>query len=168
VRGDEYLWGRDILVAPVVEPGATSRQVYLPKETWYDFWTGERVDGGREISRSVDLETTPLYVRAGAVIPMGPIKQYVEEKVDRPLSISIYPGADGSFSLYEDDGRSFGYRRGDWTGMEMRWEDARRTFTVRLAEGSRVPERRTMEVKLPDATRSIEFEGHPVSIAFEV
>jgi alpha-glucosidase (family GH31 glycosyl hydrolase) len=165
-RGDEYLWGRDLLVAPVVEPGATARRVYLPRGTWYDFWTGERVDGGREISRAVDLETIPLYVRAGAVIPMGPVKQYVEEKVDGPLSVSIYPGADGLFLLYEDDGRSFKYRNGDWTGLQMRWDDSRRIFSVRHAGGSRHPERRTMEVKLQDTTRSIEFAGLPLAIKF--
>src|SRR5205807_3148811 len=81
-RGDEYLYGRDILVAPVVEKGATSRSLYLPRGMWYDFWTREKLEGGREISRKVDLETMPLYVRAGAVIPMGSVKQYSEEKVD--------------------------------------------------------------------------------------
>src|SRR5204862_7186926 len=81
-RGDEYLFGRDILVAPVVEKGATSRSLYLPRGTWYDFWTREKMEGGREITRNVDLETIPLYVRAGAVIPMGPVKQYTWEKSD--------------------------------------------------------------------------------------
>ena len=71
-RGDQYLYGRDILVAPIVEKGATSRTLYLPPGVWYDFWTQEKVDGGREMTRKVDLETIPLYVRAGAVIPMGP------------------------------------------------------------------------------------------------
>ena len=75
-RGDQYLWGRDVLVAPVVEKAATSRQVYLPRGAWYDFWTNERTEGGREIARQVDLETIPLYVRAGAILPMGPVKQY--------------------------------------------------------------------------------------------
>ena len=75
-RGDQFLWGRDLLVAPVVEQGATARKVYLPRGSWYDFWNGERVEGGREISRTVDLETMPLYVRAGAIVPMGPVKQY--------------------------------------------------------------------------------------------
>ncbi|MGD0301236.1 MAG: TIM-barrel domain-containing protein, partial [Bryobacteraceae bacterium] len=96
-RGDEYLWGRDILVAPVTEQGATSRRIYLPRGLWYDFWSNERHDGGREISRDVDLETMPLYVRAGAILPFGPVKQYTSEQVDAPLTLSIYPGADGSF-----------------------------------------------------------------------
>jgi alpha-glucosidase/alpha-D-xyloside xylohydrolase len=165
-RGDEYLWGRDILVAPVVEQGATSRQIYLPKGGWYDYWTGERVEGGREIVRPVDLETTPLYVRTGAILPLGPVKQYVEEKVDEPLSIAIYPGADGSFLLYEDDGKSFNYRKGEWMGTQMHWNDARRSLMLRLADGSRALGRRKIEVKLQDATRTIEFDGHSVEVAF--
>jgi alpha-glucosidase/alpha-D-xyloside xylohydrolase len=122
--GDEYLWGKDILVAPVCEKGATTRNVYLPRGDWYDFWTGERTTGGREISRAVDLETMPLYVRAGSILPLGPVKQYVAEKVDEPLSISIYPGADASFLLYEDDGTSFNFRHGEWMGIQMNWDDA--------------------------------------------
>ncbi len=74
-RGDQLLWGRDLLVAPVVELGATTRTLYLPRGRWFDFWTGEPVDGGREIDRVVDLETMPLYVRAGAIVPTGPVRQ---------------------------------------------------------------------------------------------
>jgi alpha-glucosidase/alpha-D-xyloside xylohydrolase len=161
------LWGRDLLVAPVVEQGATSRRIYLPRGAWYDFWTGERVQGGAEISRNVDLETTPLYVRAGAILPLGPVKQYVEEKVDQPLSISIYPGADASFLLYEDDGRSFDYRKGEWMGIQMVWHDARRVLTLSLASGSHMlpPSRRNFEVKLDRTTRTTVFDGHPVEVS---
>ena len=161
---DEYLWGRDLLVAPVVEQGATSRNIYLPRGVWYDFWTGERVPGGAEISRKVNLETTPLYVRAGTILPLGPVKQYVMEKVDQPLSISIYPGADASFLLYEDDGISFSYRKGEWMGVQMLWHDARRELTLSLAGGSRMlpPSPRKFEVTLGQITRAIFFDGHPL------
>ena len=128
VRGDQFLWGRDLLVSPVVEKGATRRRLYLPRGTWFDFWTEERLDGGREISRAVDLETMPLHVRAGAIVPFGPVKQYVDEPVDAPLSVVVYPGADGIFLLYEDDGRSFAYRKGAWMGLEMAWRDRDRRF----------------------------------------
>ena len=166
-RQDEYLWGRDVLVAPVVEQGATSRKIYLPHGAWFDFWTGERVQGGAEISREVDLETTPLYVRAGAILPLGPAKQYVEHKVDEPLSISIYPGADASFLLYEDDGSSFDYRKGKWMGVQMAWHDARRVLKLSLASGSRIlpPLRRNIEVKLGQNTRATVFDGHPVEVS---
>ncbi len=77
-RGDQFLWGRDLLVSPVVEKGATSRRLYLPKGSWFDYWTEERIEGGREIDRSVDLETMPLHVRAGAIVPHAPVREYTE------------------------------------------------------------------------------------------
>jgi alpha-glucosidase/alpha-D-xyloside xylohydrolase len=166
--GHEYLWGKNVLVAPVVEKGASTRQVYLPAGSWYDFWTQERIEGGHEISRAVDLETMPLYVRAGSILPLGPVKQFTGEKMDKPVSISLYPGGDASFLLYEDDGSSFNYRRGEWTGFHMDWHDANRTLTIRLADGSRLlpPLRRKLEVKLEKETRSIVFEGSPLEVSF--
>ena len=164
MRGDEYLWGPNVLVAPVLEQGATSRRVYLPKGDWFDFWTDERIEGGREITRPVDLETIPLYVRAGSILPLGPVKQYVDQNVDQPLTLTIYPGANASFLLYEDDGRSFNYRRGEWMGLEVSWNDRSRVLGLRLAEGSKLlpPLRRTVEVKLEHTTRTLEFDGRPV------
>lgn len=165
---DQYLWGRNILVAPVVEKGATSRKVYLPQGVWYDFWTREKLEGGREFMRPVDLETMPLYVRAGTILPLGPVKQHTGEKVVPPLSISIYPGADDSFLLYEDDGRSFRYRRGEWMGAELQWADSRRVLTLRLASGSRMlpPSPRRIEVKLDASVKTLDFDGRPVELSF--
>jgi len=167
-RSDEYLWGRSVLVAPVVEKGAMTRQVYLPRGSWYDFWTGELVDGGRETSRPVDLETTPLYVRAGSILPLGPVKQFTGEKVDEPISISIYPGADASFLLYEDDGSSFNYRKGEWMGIQMTWNDSRRKLNLHLASGSRMlpPIPKAIAVKLAETKRQVTFEGKPVEVSF--
>lgn len=167
-RDDEYLWGREILVAPIFENDATSRRVYLPKGPWHDFWTAERLEGGKEITRAVDLETMPLYVRGGAILPLGPVKQYVDEKVDAPLSLTIFPGADGAFLLYEDDGKSFDYRRGDWMGIQMNWDDAARRLRLHLAPGSRMlpPVRRPMEVILEGTKKEIEFAGRPIDIGF--
>jgi alpha-glucosidase/alpha-D-xyloside xylohydrolase len=166
-RGDQFLWGRDLLVSPVVEKGATVRRVYLPRGTWFDFWTEERIEGAREISRAVDLETMPLHVRAGAVLPLGPIKQYVDERVDSPLTLIVYPGADGGFMVYEDDGRSFEYRRGVWMGIEARWRDAGRRLTLALAPGSRMlgPGRR-IEVRLAGAkpVKRVVFEGKRLEV----
>jgi alpha-glucosidase (family GH31 glycosyl hydrolase) len=165
--GDQYLWGRDVLVAPVVEQGAKTRHVYLPRGGWHDFWTGERHEGGREITRAVDLATTPLYVRAGAILPFGPVKQYTAEKVDQPDTIAIYPGADGSFSLYEDDGKSFDYRKGAWTGVQMKWDDTARKLGLQLADGSRMlgSKQKRFDVKLGDATKSVMFEGKSVEVS---
>lgn len=136
-RGDQYLWGRDMLVAPVVEKGATSRSLYLPKGTWIDFWTEKAEQGGREISRAVDLATTPLYVRAGAVIPMGPVKQYTAEPTTEPITLVVYPGADGSSSLYEDDGATMAYQKNTGvTRYAFRWNNATRVLTIRAAGGT--------------------------------
>jgi alpha-glucosidase (family GH31 glycosyl hydrolase) len=169
-RGDEYLWGRDLLVAPVVEKGATSRRLYLPRGSWFDFWTGERTDGGREIDRPVDLATTPLYVRAGAIVPMGPVRQYTAEPVDGPLTVTVYPGADGSFDMFEDDGKSFEYRRdGGWMGITFAWSDRDRRLTMMLSPGSRMrpPMIRDVEVRLAGTgrTQAVKFSGRRLTVS---
>jgi alpha-glucosidase (family GH31 glycosyl hydrolase) len=169
--GDQYLYGNDILVAPVVEKGATSRTLYLPHGKWYDFWTNEMHDGGREITRDVDLATLPLYVRAGAVIPMGPLKQYTAEMVDGSLTLSVFPGADGTSFLYEDDGESFDFRRGEFMRLEMRWSNAARHLELRLAPGSRIPlpGKIHIDVRLAGQgpTKSVTFQGQPISMVLE-
>src|ERR1700728_4689529 len=164
---DLYLWGRDILVAPVVEKGADHRKIYLPRGDWYDFWTNEKVEGGRELSRAIDLETIPLYVRAGGILPFGPVKQYVDESVEQPLSISIYPGSDASFLLYEDDGRSFSYRKGEWTGLGLVWNDKQRVLALSLAPVSHMlpPTRKSIEVKLLQERKQVVFEGNPLKVS---
>lgn len=167
-RGDQFLWGRDLLVSPVTEKGATHRRLYLPRGSWYDFWTGEKVEGGREVERAVDLATMPLHVRAGAIIPNGPEKQWVDQQVEGPLAVTVYPGADGLFTLYEDDGRTFDYRRGEWMGLEMAWRDSTRVLTVRLAPGSRMlpPAPRAIEVRVPNLAppQTIRFDGRPIEL----
>jgi alpha-glucosidase (family GH31 glycosyl hydrolase) len=168
VRGDQYLFGRDILVAPVVEKGATSRNLYLPAGTWYDFWTKEKMEGGREITRVVDLETIPLYIRAGAVLPIGPVKQYTGEKVDAPLELYVHPGADGAFSLYEDDGHSFDFRKGAFMRVNGTWNNAQRKLELRLANGSRMldsqPRRMRIQVVGESAMRDVAFTGKTIAV----
>lgn len=167
-RGDEYLYGRDILVAPVVEKSATSRSLYLPHGVWYDFWTREKVEGGREVTRNVDLETLPVYVRAGAVIPMGPLKQYTDEKVDGPLTLWVHPGADGAFSLYEDDGKTFDFRKGEFMRINFVWNDRQRRLSMRLGKGSKMlaPVQRHVIVRVAgeSISREVVFAGHPVEL----
>jgi alpha-glucosidase/alpha-D-xyloside xylohydrolase len=166
--GDQFLWGRDLLVSPVVAKGAASRRLYLPKGSWFDFWTEQQVEGGRQIDRVVDLETMPLHVRAGAIVPTGPVKQYVDEVVDAPLSVTVYPGADGAFTLYEDDGRSFAHKRGDFMRVAMTWSDAAREFSLALAPGSRLrgamPRTFNVRVAGGPATRTLIFTGAPLSV----
>jgi alpha-glucosidase (family GH31 glycosyl hydrolase) len=167
-RADQYLWGRGVLVAPVCEPGATSRTVYLPRGAWYDFWTNERVEGGGAIERAVDLETLPLYAAAGTILPLAPVRQFTGQSVNEPLSISIYPGHDGSFLLYEDDGRTFNYRQGEWMGIRMEWNDTRRRLTLTLAEGSRMlaPAPRELTAKLREQQKTVTFAGKRLIVQF--
>ncbi len=108
----------------------------------------------------------PLYARAGTILPLGPVKQHVYEKSDEALTVSIYPGQDNSFLIYEDDGKSFDYRKGEWMGIQMSWNDARRVLQLRLAEGSKLlpPLRRNLEVKLNEVTRQVEFTGKSIEL----
>ena len=167
-RGDEYMWGATLLVAPVVEKAASTRQIYLPRGSWYDYWTNERIEGEHEVSRPVDLETMPLYARAGSILPLGPVKQFVDEKSDLPHSIIVYPGGNATFLLYEDDGISFNYRKGEWTVIRMDWTESERILTLSLAEGSRMlpSSPRDFEVKLATGGKSqkVYFEGKGVEV----
>src|SRR5262249_52512940 len=136
--GDEYLWGRDILVAPVVEKGATSRHLYLPPGTWYDWWTHEKLDGGRWIDRPVDLATMPLYVRAGAIVPLDPVRQYTAQPVSAPTTLMVFPGVDGSFTIYDDDGTSLDYRKDITLWTDLTWDDKDRTLTIQRESRSKI------------------------------
>ncbi len=110
----------------------------------------------------------PLYVRAGAVLPLGPVKQYTADPVDAPLTLVVYPGADGRASVYEDDGHSFGYQRGGWMRILTEWNDARRTLRLSLADGSRrlPPWPRPLEVRLAnEPPRAVVFDGSPLEIS---
>ncbi|HET7620074.1 MAG TPA: TIM-barrel domain-containing protein [Vicinamibacterales bacterium] len=166
-RGDQYFWGPDLLVAPVVEQGATTRRVYLPRGAWFDYWTEKRVDGGTEVSREVDLSVMPIYARAGAVLPLGPVRQYVDEPVEGALELIVFPGRDGRLRLYEDDGRSFAYRRGDWMGITANWRDADRRLTLTLTPGSRMrggPRRIDARLAGSESRHAITFRGGRVDV----
>jgi alpha-glucosidase/alpha-D-xyloside xylohydrolase len=128
--GSEYLWGRDLLIAPVFEKGATSRAVYLPAGRWYDWWTNQPVSGGATIRRAVDLSIMPIYVRAGAIIPFDPVRQYTSQSVTTPTTLRVYPGADGDFTLYDDDGISQQYLHGKATWIRLHWNDHTHTLTL--------------------------------------
>lgn len=94
---DSYLWGDSILVAPIFTKGSTERNVYLPQGTWWDYWTGERLEGGRDVSAKAALDSMPLCVKAGTVVPMGQVKQFTTEEATEPTTLRIYPGADDHF-----------------------------------------------------------------------
>jgi len=112
---DEFMIGTDLLVAPVTRPDVTRRLVYLPKGSWYDYWTNKKYEGGTMISADAPLDTVPMFVRAGAIIPTAPAMNYVGEKREDPITFSIYPDDQGAASatLYEDDGLTNTYKDGN-------------------------------------------------------
>jgi alpha-glucosidase (family GH31 glycosyl hydrolase) len=112
--GHHFLWGDDLLVAPVTREGATAWPVYLPAGAWYDFWTGARYEGPGGITVEAPLDRLPLFVRAGAIVPMGPVVQHTAERPLDDVTLMIYPGGESRFELYEDDGRTNAYRRGHY------------------------------------------------------
>lgn len=152
---DAYMWGEHLLVAPVYEKDASVRTAYLPAGTWWDFWTGSRVEGGKAVSKQVDLETMPLYVRAGAVVPFAPVRQYVDEPAAEPTALRIYPGADGRFTWFEDDGTTYKYERGEFMRAECAWHDSSRTLTVSRDPTGRMPLPATIRVELADSKQSM-------------
>ena len=134
--GDEYLFGPSILVSPVYTQGATSRSVYLPAATWYDFWTGEKIAGGQRITADAPLAKLPLYVRAGSIVPMGPAMEWSTQKPADPIELRIYPGADGDFTLYEDENDNYDYTKGQHATIALHWNDAEHTLTIGARQGS--------------------------------
>lgn len=131
---DQFLLGEFILAAPVLRPGVRARSVYLPESDWYAWDSGEALQGKRHILADAPLESIPLYVRGGAILPVGPEMQHTGEKPLDPLTLELYPG-DGEFTLYEDDGHSLDYRQGDYCLRRLRLE--RSTGLLRLHIGAR-------------------------------
>ena len=154
---DQYLFGPSLLVAPVTTFGATTRKVYLPAgTTWLDYYTGQRLQGGQTIDAAAPLERIPLYVRAGAILPTGPVQQYVDEQPDAPLTVVVYTGADGAFSLYEDDGRSYGYEKGQFSRIPLQWNQATRELRIGKREGQwkGMQAQRTIQVRFVEGPRA--------------
>jgi alpha-D-xyloside xylohydrolase len=135
--GDQFMFGPALLVSPVLEAGATDRRVYLPKGSlWYDFWNGQTTEGGVKVQAAVPLERIPLYVRAGSILPLGPDEQYAGEKVDGPIELRVYRGADGSFNLYQDEGDGYNYEKGKHAVIPIAWSEAAKTLTIGARSGS--------------------------------
>lgn len=134
---DQFMFGPALLVNPVTEYHARARQVYLPTgTTWYDFWTGTRLDGGQTINAQAPYDSIPLYVRAGSIIPVGPEIQYTTEKKPDPITLYIYQGADGDFNLYEDDGVTYACEKGDYSVIPIHWNNADKKLTIGKRQGS--------------------------------
>jgi alpha-D-xyloside xylohydrolase len=149
---DQFLFGSAFLVNPIDAAGVTSRSVYFPSGTWYDFWTGETVEGGQTKTVDAPLSQIPVYVKAGSIIPMGPFIQYAEQSVD-PLEIRVYKGADGTFTLYEDEGDSYNYEKGKYSEIQFSWNNAAQQLTIGARKGSfnGILAHRTFQIVLVDA-----------------
>ena len=199
---DEYMFGKAILVAPVLEAQYTPEKVvkvdeqsgwdrdnagksgneavkadftakksttlYLPAGTeWYDFWTNEKMDGGQEITRETTLDLIPLYIKAGSIVPFGPDVQYATEKPWDELTVRVYPGADGSFILYEDEFDNYNYEKGAYTEIPMTWDDSARRLTIgaRKGEYKGMIAERKFRVVLPDGKeKTVSYKGKKVSV----
>ena len=143
--GDQFMFGPAFLVNPVTEPSdspglplgrrMTVRQLYLPRANWYDFWSGRRLQGGRMIAAKAPIGKLPLYVRAGSIVPLGPKIEWASQKPADPIELRVYPGADGDFTLYEDEGDNYDYEKGKYATILFHWDDSRRALTIGEREG---------------------------------
>jgi alpha-D-xyloside xylohydrolase len=118
-------------VNPVTEYKARNRSVYLPaRSAWYDFWSGKRMEGGQTITADAPFDRLPLFVRAGSIVPVGPDQQYIGEKPRESVTVYVYSGADATFALYEDDGRTYGYERNEFSVVPLSWNEQSKTLTI--------------------------------------
>ncbi len=144
--GDEYMFGPALLVAPVTDQGATSREVYLPAGVdWYNFWTNECLHGGQHITAAAPIDTIPLFVRAGSILPLGSAIESTNQKqtIDK---LRIYPGADGDFTLYNDDGVTYAYEQGKQDITHLHWSDAAQKLTHSGSKAWSVPDNTVLEI----------------------
>ena len=198
---DEFMFGRSILAAPILDPQYTEEKIirtdamtgwdrknadsqkeetvvdwtatktavkYLPKGAeWYDFWTGQRYKGGQSINMVTSFDRVPMFVRAGSILPLGPEMQYVGEQSWDNLELRLYPGADGSFTLYEDEGDSYNYEHGAYATITFQWNDKARQLTIGDRQGryEGMIQNRQFKVVLPDGTsRQVDYNGNKITI----
>ncbi len=177
---DQYMHGPAFLVSPVTTPGAVSRKVYLPGEDrWIDFWTGKTETGGQEIDAAAPLDTIPLYLRAGSIVPLGPDVQYAMESPSDPVELRVCRGADGAFTLYDDEGDNYDYEQGSFATIPIRWDEKSQTLEIGARRGTYpgMATTRTFNVvwvseghgagdsatKQPDVV--VHYHGEPVTVA---
>ena len=177
---DEFMFGPSLLVCPVTEPNAQQRSVYLPKangkglevrgEKWVDFWTDKVYDGGQRITADAPIDRLPLFVRAGSILPMGPVVQYTAEAKGKAIDLHIYPGGDAQFTLYSDEGDSYRYEQGDCQRISIEWHEKSHKLTIGSATGSYqgAPQNRTFRIVLhkgngKTAEREVNYSGKATS-----
>jgi len=133
--GDQFMFGPAFLVKPISDPGVSSTRVYLPKAKWYDFWTGVTVEGPRSPEAAAPLDRMPIYIRAGSVVPMGPPLEWSTERPEDPIELRIYRGANGEFTLYEDENDNYNYEKGAHATIPFHWDEAKQTLTIGDRQG---------------------------------
>jgi alpha-glucosidase len=162
--GHQFLWGDDLLIAPVTREGATAWPVYLPAGGWYDFWTGARHEGPRGLTVDAPLDRLPIFVRAGAIVPLGPVVQHTRERPLDEITLRIYPESASRFEMYEDDGRSQAYRDGRRALTTFTCTKDTRDVTVRIeapaGDAAVVPagRRYVLQIRL-DGPASVHLDG---------
>ena len=178
---DELMFGRSILAAPIVEPQYTvtdsiapdwkqpkTAVKYLPKGTrWYDFWTNQTYKGGQDINLQTALNRVPMFVRAGSILPLGSVMQYTGQQAWDKLEIRVYPGADGTFTLYEDEGDNYNYEQGVFSTITFSWDESRQVLTIGSRQGSfpGMLNSRLFHVVWPDGTsKDIKYEGEEITV----
>ncbi|WP_160752522.1 TIM-barrel domain-containing protein [Qipengyuania algicida] len=175
---DEYMFGPALLVAPVTEFRARSRQVYLPAGTsWYDSASGKPLQGGQSVTAKAPREKMPLFVRAGAIVPLGPQVEWSDQDPHGPLTVHVFAGADGAFTLYDDQGSDMGYTRGETARIPLRWNDRLRLLTIDARQGRfpAMPVSRRITIVLHNGSeegpvfdsqhgKTISYDGKPVSV----
>lgn len=176
----QYMFGDAMLVCPVVSDGQTISNNYLPQgQQWIDFWTGKTLEGGKTYTKQANLDIIPLYVKAGSILPWGPDVQYSTEKQWDNLELRVYPGADGEFTLYEDENDNYNYEKGAYSLIPMQWDNASRTLTIGARQGNGFEgmlQKRTFNVVLVNElngtgdahsttySATIEYDGNEVSV----
>ncbi|MGC1620667.1 MAG: TIM-barrel domain-containing protein [Candidatus Acidiferrum sp.] len=176
--GDQFLFGPAILVNPVTEPGATTRRLYLPNAKWYDFWTGAPIQGGRTLDAPTTIDRMPLYVRAGSILPLGPDVEYAAQKSADPIELRVYRGANGAFTLYEDENDTYDYEKGVYATIPFSWDDSANTLTIGDRSGSfpGMLEKRTFRIifvtenhgvgdgLIENADKTVQYTGKKISV----
>jgi alpha-D-xyloside xylohydrolase len=177
---DQYMFGPAFLVSPVTAYQVRNRTVYLPeKSDWYDFWTGAKISGGQTIAAAAPYDAIPLMVRTGSIVPIGPKIQYVAEKPADPITLYVYTGADGAFSLYEDQGTNYDCEKGQFSRIPIEWNDKTKMLTLgkRAGNFSGMLKDRTFEIVFvskekpvgfsftPKPDRTVQYHGDAIEVA---
>ncbi|OPZ32194.1 MAG: Alpha-xylosidase [Bacteroidetes bacterium ADurb.BinA174] len=150
---DQYMFGNSLMICPVYEYGVTNRGVYFPKTSgWYDFYTGKYIAGGQTLQVDAPYSRIPLYVPEGAIVPFGPEIQYTDEKQPENITLYVYGGRNGSFTLYEDEGVNYNYEKGKFSIIPFTYDESAKTLTIGVRQGSfdGMLQKRTFNIVLVD------------------